>query len=68
MKILIITVPEKGHVNPLIGTAHELVNQGAEIAFFAQRDITDQLQKSGINCKCYTPGKNTPEFNCLMSL
>lgn len=62
MKILIITVPEKGHVNPLIGTAQELVNQGAEIAFFAQRDITDQLQKSGIECKCYTPGKNTPEF------
>lgn len=62
MKILIVTVPEKGHVNPLIGTAQELVNQGAEIAFFAQRDITSQLQKAGIFCKCYTPGKNTTEF------
>ncbi len=62
MKILIITVPEKGHVNPLIGTAQELVNQGAEIAFFAQRDISDQLINAGIHCKCYTPGKNAPEF------
>lgn len=61
-KILIATVPEKGHVNPLIGTAQELVKLGAEVAFFAQRDITPQLNAAKLFCKCYTPGKNTPEF------
>lgn len=53
--ILFITIPEKGHLNPLIGIAQYLQSTGIEIAFFAQADVSAQLHNANINCTCYTP-------------
>lgn len=58
-KILFVAIPERGHINPLIGIAkclHEMEN--INIAFFAQADISEQLKNANINCKCYTPKQN----------
>ncbi len=63
-RILFVTIPEKGHINPLIGTAKQLAKQGQELAFFSQVDISDQLKQAGLNCHCLTPATNsfkTPE-------
>ncbi len=54
-KILFVVIPERGHINPLIGVAKCLFDMNMNIAFFAQVDISDQLKKVGINFKCYTP-------------
>ncbi|BAV08669.1 glycosyltransferase, MGT family [Filimonas lacunae] len=48
-KILIVTIPEKGHINPMIGIAQHLQQAGFELAFFAQVDISDQLQAAGLH-------------------
>lgn len=54
-RILIVTIPEKGHINPMIGVAAHLQAAGFQLAFFAQQDITPQLQQAGINSKMYCP-------------
>ncbi|WMJ74389.1 glycosyltransferase [Cytophagaceae bacterium ABcell3] len=48
-KILIVTIPEKGHINPMIGIAKELQNRGYELAFFAQTNIKEQVVKAGLD-------------------
>lgn len=53
-KILFVTIPEKGHVNPMIGIAQHLQQAGYELAFFAQQDISEQLQKAGLHQKVYS--------------
>lgn len=57
-RILFVTIPEKGHLNPLIGIAHYLQNSGVEIAFFAQNDVSDQLQNADIHCKCFVSSQS----------
>lgn len=54
-RILFITIPEKGHLNPLIGIAQQIQQLGIEIAFFAQADVSAQLKNAQIDCTCYTP-------------
>lgn len=58
-RILFVTIPEKGHINPLIGAAKQLTKQGQELAFFSQVDISDQLKQAGLNCRCLTPPPNS---------
>lgn len=57
-KALLVVIPERGHINPMIGVAKCLYDMNIDIAFFAQADISDQLEKAGINCRCYTPEGN----------
>ena len=54
-KILIVTIPEKGHINPLMGVAQHLVARGKRVEFFAQADFSAQLQRAGLPCPCHTP-------------
>jgi len=54
-KVLFVTIPEKGHINPMIGIAQCIKSKGNEIAFFAQVDVSEQLHKANIHCKCFTP-------------
>lgn len=57
-KILIVALPEKGHINPIIGVAQCLSKMNIEIGFFSQIDISKQLSKANLNCKHFTPKKN----------
>lgn len=52
-RILIATIPEKGHINPMIGVAQHLQAAGFTLAFFAQQDIAPQLSKAGLRGKVY---------------
>lgn len=47
-KILIVTIPEKGHINPMTGVAQHLQQMGYQLGFFSQVDITPQLRKAGL--------------------
>lgn len=52
-KILIVTIPEKGHINPMIGVAQHLQQAGFELAFFSQVNISEQLQAAGLHQQVY---------------
>lgn len=47
-RILFITIPEKGHLNPMIGPAAHLRDRGHAVAFFAGRDISSQLRRADL--------------------
>lgn len=53
-RILIATIPEKGHINPMIGVAQHLQAAGFELCFFAAADITPQLHKAGLMQELFT--------------
>jgi len=54
-RVLFITIPEKGHLNPLIGIAQYIRSKGYTIAFYSQADISTQLSSAGIDCKTFKP-------------
>ena len=47
-RILFFTIPEKGHLNPMIGPAVWLQRLGHEVRFHAPHDISAQLQAAGL--------------------
>lgn len=47
-RILFFTIPEKGHLNPMIGPAVWLQRLGHEVRFHAPHDISEQLHKAGL--------------------
>lgn len=62
-RILFVTIPEKGHINPMIGVAQRLQQLGFKLAFFSQQDVSVQLEKAGLFVKTYydTSAKNISE-------
>jgi len=47
-RYLFISIPEKGHLNPMIAPAAHLRDRGHQVAFFAGRNISDQLRRAGL--------------------
>lgn len=43
MNVLFVTLPERGHLHPLLGPAAEVARRGHRVAFYAARDITATL-------------------------
>ncbi|GAA5038162.1 putative UDP-glucosyltransferase YojK [Marivirga lumbricoides] len=52
-RILFVTIPEKGHINPMIGVAQALQKYGCNLAFFAVADISEQIKKAGLDIPVY---------------
>lgn len=48
-RFLFISIPEKGHLNPMIGPAAHLRARGHTVAFFAARNVADQLRRAGLD-------------------
>lgn len=47
MKVLFIIIPERGHIHPYLGPARNLQYRGHEVAFYAVRDVSEQLRCAG---------------------
>ena len=47
-RIIFLTIPEKGHVNPMIGPAVWLQRMGHDVRFHAAHDISRQLRLAGL--------------------
>lgn len=62
-RVLIVTIPEKGHINPLIGVAQHLAGGGHDVEFFSQRDFSDQLRSAGLPSRCHTPVSSVDSQN-----
>lgn len=48
-RFLFISIPEKGHLNPMIGPAAHLRDRGHTVAFFAARDVSAQVWSAGLD-------------------
>jgi zeaxanthin glucosyltransferase len=65
-KILFVTIPEKGHINPMIGVAQHLEQMGFELAFFSMQDISSHLKKAELRASAYfAPSSNNIDNNFI---
>jgi len=48
-RFLFTTIPEKGHINPMIGPAVHLQRAGHDVAFYAAHDISCQVGRAGLS-------------------
>jgi MGT family glycosyltransferase len=60
MRVLVVTLPEKGHYHPLLGPAEELVRRGADVTFASTFDISDELRAAGVTRVLVPPGAAPP--------
>jgi zeaxanthin glucosyltransferase len=54
-RILFAAIPEKGHLNPMIGPAMHLQLRGHAVAFHAPGDLSGQLSRAGISSVAAAP-------------
>lgn len=47
MRVLVVTLPDKGNYHPLLGPAAELVRRGHDVVFTCQADIAAELTAAG---------------------
>jgi zeaxanthin glucosyltransferase len=59
-RVLVLTLPEKGHYHPLLGPALELERRGHEVAFAACFDICAELEAAGVRHVLVPPGALPP--------
>nr|WP_199156715.1 macrolide family glycosyltransferase [Pedobacter sp. ASV2] len=56
--ILFLCIPSHGHVNPVLGLASELINQGEKITFFSSDEFKKSIEGIGADFKCYKEDLN----------
>ncbi|MBX3184627.1 MAG: glycosyltransferase family 1 protein [Polyangiaceae bacterium] len=59
-RVLVVTLPERGHYHPLLGPAEELTRRGAEVAFACTCDISAELAEAGVQRVITPPGASPP--------
>lgn len=52
-KVLFLSIPAHGHINPTLGLVNELVKQGEEITYFCSEDFKEKIKKTGAKFKSY---------------
>lgn len=57
-KVLFLSFPAHGHVNPTLGLAAELIKQGENITYFCSEDFKEKIEKTGAEFKSFKAGVN----------
>jgi MGT family glycosyltransferase len=57
-KVLFLSIPSHGHVNPTIGLVSELVKQGEEVIYFSSVEFKEKIEKAGATFKSYCEDLN----------
>jgi len=52
-KVLFLSIPAHGHINPTLGLVNELVKQGEEITYFCSEEFKEKIEKTGAKFKSY---------------
>ncbi|EKQ57213.1 MULTISPECIES: macrolide family glycosyltransferase [unclassified Clostridium] len=52
-KVLFLSIPAHGHVNPTLGLVNELIKQGEDITYFCSEDFKEKIEKTGAEFKSY---------------
>ncbi len=53
-KVLFLSAPAHGNVNPTLGLVSELVKQGEEVIYFSSDDFKEKIEKTGAQFRSYT--------------
>lgn len=67
IRVFLSTLPEKGHINPMIGVAQQLSTLGAELIFYAPSDCSLQLNAASLPATICPPLETTyrwPDEHC----
>jgi MGT family glycosyltransferase len=54
MRIVCLTIPEKGHLNPLLPTLRHLEARGHAVAIAAARDVVETVRAAGLEARTIT--------------
>jgi len=57
-KVLFLSIPSHGHMNPTLGLAAELVRRGETITFFSAEEFRTAIEEIGAEFKCYNEDLN----------
>jgi MGT family glycosyltransferase len=57
-KVLFLSIPSHGHVNPTIGLVSELIKQGEEVIYFCSEEFREKIEKTGAIYKSYIEDLN----------
>ena len=52
-KVLFLSAPAHGNVNPTLGLVSELVKQGEEVVYFSSTEFKEKIEATGAIFKCY---------------
>ncbi|MVM31695.1 glycosyl transferase [Spirosoma sp. HMF4905] len=76
-KVLFLSIPSHGHMNPMLGLAAELVNQGEHVTFFSSDEFKKSIEDIGAHYLAYQsdmnifqkkPGDTKPQKGLMGSL
>ena len=56
--VLFLSIPSHGHMNPTMGLASALINQGEKVTFFSSNEFKKPLEELGADFKCYKEDLN----------
>lgn len=59
-KILLVTIPERGHINPMLSLAQHLQDRGYTFCFYAASDLSTIWSEAGLNGNVYHGGVSLP--------
>ncbi|GAA3958272.1 macrolide family glycosyltransferase [Mucilaginibacter dorajii] len=57
-KILLLSMPSHGHMNPLLGLAAQLIKKGEEVAFFTSVEFKEAVEEIGAEFEYYKEDLN----------
>ena len=46
-KVLFLSIPGNGHVNPTLGLVDGLVKQGEEVIYFSSEEFRERIENTG---------------------
>ena len=53
-KVLFLSVPSHGNVNPTLGLVSELIKQGEDVIYFSSDEFRERIEATGAEFKCYS--------------
>jgi UDP:flavonoid glycosyltransferase YjiC (YdhE family) len=57
-KVLFLSIPSHGHVNPTLGLADELIKQGEEVTCFSSEEFREKMENVGATFKLFKEDLN----------
>jgi MGT family glycosyltransferase len=57
-KVLILSIPSHGHMNPILGLTTELTRRGEEVIFFSSEEFKTSIEEIGAEFRCYKEDLN----------
>ncbi|SFO76802.1 glycosyltransferase, MGT family [Chitinophaga sp. YR627] len=62
-KVLLLSIPSHGHMNPTLGLAGALVKHGEEVTFFSSEEFRKPVEATGATFICYKEDLNIFKFS-----